>query len=192
MKLPIAYNLRNLVVRKTTTLMTTLGIALTVAVLVADLALVNGLRTAFQASGNPLQILVLRKGSSSEVGSGIPRQVYQDLRFKSGIARNSSSEPMASLEVVTVINLPSIDSPQGMNVTLRGLMPLGIDMREVAVREGRWFRAGQREVVVGRSVAKRYPGRAWANSFGSGVVSGKWWACSMEANLPSTARSGVI
>jgi ABC-type antimicrobial peptide transport system permease subunit len=65
---------------------------------------------------------------------------------------------MASLEVVTVINLPSIDSPQGMNVTLRGLMPLGIDMREVAILEGRWFQAGQRGVVVGKSVAKRYPG----------------------------------
>ena len=57
-----------------------------------------------------------------------------------------------------MINLPSIDSPQGINVTLRGLMPLGIDMREVAILEGRWFRSGQREVVVGKSVAKRYPG----------------------------------
>jgi ABC-type antimicrobial peptide transport system permease subunit len=65
---------------------------------------------------------------------------------------------MASLEMVTVINLPSIDSPQGMNVTLRGLIPLGIDMREVAIQEGQWFRTGQREVVVGKSVAKRYPG----------------------------------
>jgi putative ABC transport system permease protein len=157
-KLPISYNLRNLVVRKTTTIMTALGIALTVAVLVADLALVNGLSAAFQASGNPLHILVLRKGSNSEVSSGVPRQVYQDLRFNPGIARNSAGEPMASLEVVTVINLPSIDSPQGMNVTLRGLMPLGIDMREVAILEGRWFQAGQREVVVGKSVAKRYPG----------------------------------
>jgi putative ABC transport system permease protein len=157
-KLPISYNLRNLVVRKTTTIMTALGIALTVAVLVADLALVNGLRTAFQDSANPLHILVLRKGSNSEVSSGVARQVYQDLRFNPGIARNSAGEPMASLEVVTVINLPSIDSPQGMNVTLRGLMPLGIDMREVAILEGRWFQAGQRGVVVGKSVAKRYPG----------------------------------
>jgi ABC-type lipoprotein release transport system permease subunit len=51
MAIPITYNLRNLVVRKTTTLMTAAGIALTVAVLVADLALVNGLNTAFQTTG---------------------------------------------------------------------------------------------------------------------------------------------
>jgi putative ABC transport system permease protein len=44
MKIPLAYNLRNLVVRKTTTLMTAAGIALTLAVLVSSLALVNGLR----------------------------------------------------------------------------------------------------------------------------------------------------
>jgi putative ABC transport system permease protein len=50
MAIPIAYNLRNLVVRKTTTVMTAIGIGLTVAVLVADLALVEGLKTAFKAT----------------------------------------------------------------------------------------------------------------------------------------------
>ena len=68
MAIPIAYNLRNLVVRKTTTIMTALGIALTVSVLVAALALMNGLRTAFSQTGNPLHVLVLRKGGTSELG----------------------------------------------------------------------------------------------------------------------------
>ena len=62
MSIPIAYNLRNLAVRKTTTLMTALGIALTVAVLVADVALVRGLHALFERCGNPVHILVLRKG----------------------------------------------------------------------------------------------------------------------------------
>ncbi len=159
MKIPVSYNLRNLIVRKTTTIMTAFGIALTVAVLVADLALVNGLRTAFQASGNPLQILVLRKGSNAEVSSGVSRQAYQDLKFVPGIARNEAGEPMASPEMVTVINLPSIDSPRGMNITVRGLMlQAGKEMRVTEIHEGRWFRSGQREVVVGKSIAKRYPG----------------------------------
>ena len=158
MAIPLAYNLRNLVVRKTTTIMTAFGIALTVAVLVADLALVHGLRTAFQASGNPQQILVLRKGATAEVSSSVTRQAYQDLKFMPGIAVNGAREPMASPEVVTVINLPSIDSPKGMNITLRGLPPAGMEMRDTKIQEGRWFRSGQREVVVGKSVAKRYPG----------------------------------
>jgi len=158
MAIPLSYNLRNLVVRKTTTIMTALGIALTVAVLLAVLALVNGLQTAFLSSGNPLQILVMRKGSNAELNSAITREVYQDLKSLAGIARDGN-EPMASLEMVTVINLPSVDSPNGMNVTLRGILPMGIKMRDdLKLQTGRWFQAGRLEVVVGKSIAKRYPG----------------------------------
>jgi putative ABC transport system permease protein len=157
MAIPIAYNLRNLVVRKTTTVMTALGIGLTVAVLVADLALVEGLRTAFKATGHPLQILVMRKGSNAELNSSVTREALQILKAKPGIAVNSANEPMASPEVLTVINLPSVDSPTGMNVTVRGLSQVGVGMRELKIQRGRWFQTGQREVVVGKSVAKRYP-----------------------------------
>lgn len=157
MAIPIAYNLRNLVVRRTTTIMTALGIGLTVAVLLAVLALVNGLRTAFAESSNPLQILVMRKGSTAELSSAVTREVFQDLKSLPGIAKTSSGEPMASLEMVSIVNLASVDSPQGMNVTLRGLLPIGVAMRDLKLQEGRWFRAGQREVVVGKSIAKRYP-----------------------------------
>jgi putative ABC transport system permease protein len=157
MNIPITYNLRNLVVRKTTTMMTSLGIALTVTVLVASLALVNGLRNAFANTANPLQVLVLRKGGTSEIGSVMSPETYQQVRTKSGIARNGTGDPLVSLEMITVINLPSVDSPRGMNVTLRGLPAVGIEMRPIRLSQGRWFQAGQREVVVGKSVAKRYP-----------------------------------
>ena len=71
MAIPISYNVRNLIVRKTTTIMTALGIALTVAVLLSVLALVEGLRTAFKATANPNHVLVTRKGSTSELVSGM-------------------------------------------------------------------------------------------------------------------------
>ena len=158
MAIPIAYNIRNLSVRKTTTLMTALGIALTVAVLLAVLALVGGLSTAFESTGNPLQILILRKSATSELSSNFTRQSYQDLKFKPGIARSKNGEPMASLEMVTVINLESPENPSGMNVTLRGLPPAGMEMRDnLKLETGRWFQPGHREIVVGKSVAKRYP-----------------------------------
>lgn len=157
MAIPLAYNLRNLTVRKTTTIMTALGIALTVAVLLSVLALVNGLQTAFQATGSPLQVLVLRKGGTAELSSVMTREVYQDLKSNPGIARDGN-EPMASLEMVTVINLPSVDNPEGANLTLRGLLPLGIKMRDdLKLAEGRWFSPGHREIVIGKSIAKRYP-----------------------------------
>lgn len=157
MKIPLAYNLRNLVVRKTTTLMTVTGIALTVAVLVASLALVNGLRATFANTGNPLQVLVLRKGSNSELGSYVSRESLDLVRTMSGIAKEGAGQPMASLEMVQVVNLPGVDDPKGMNVTVRGLLPMGIEMRDLSLLSGRWFQAGHREIVVGKSVAKRYP-----------------------------------
>ena len=157
MKIPLAYNLRNLAVRKTTTLMTATGIALTVAVLVSSLALVNGLRATFANTGNPLQILLLRKGSNSELGSSVTRESSALVRTMAGIAKDGASRPMASLEMVQVVNLPSVDDPKGMNVTLRGLLPVGIEMRNVRLVSGRWFQAGHREIVVGKSIAKRYP-----------------------------------
>jgi putative ABC transport system permease protein len=158
MAIPIAYNLRNLRVRKGTTIMTALGIALTVAVLLSVLALVNGLRAAFVSTGNPVNVIVVRKGATSELVSGMTRELYQDLKLKPGIAGASTGHPMTSLEMVTVINLPSTDNPTGFNVNLRGLEPQGIAMREnLKIAAGRWFQAGHREVVVGKAIAERHP-----------------------------------
>ncbi len=158
MAIPIAYNLRNLTVRKATTIMTALGIGLTVAVLAAVLALVNGLRIAFQSTGNPLNVIVMRKAANSELTSGMTREQYQDLKAKPGIARSASGEPLTSLEMVTVINLPSTDNGAGFNVNLRGVEPNGIALREgLNISQGRWFQPGHREVVVGKSIAERHP-----------------------------------
>ena len=158
MAIPISYNIRNLAVRKTTTIMTALGIALTVAVLLAILALVDGLRTSLAATGNPLHVLVMRKGSTSELTSNFSRSSYQDLKYQPGIARTRSGEPMASLEMVTVIMLESPENPTGINITLRGLLPVGLEMREEArIVQGRVFQTGRREVIVGKGTADRYP-----------------------------------
>jgi putative ABC transport system permease protein len=112
MTVPLAYNLRSMLVRRTTTIMTALGITLAVAMLVADQGLVDGLEFVFRASGKPLQMLALRIGSESELQSSISRESYQDIKWKPGIARDAVGQPMASLEFVTVINLPSLDIPR--------------------------------------------------------------------------------
>lgn len=66
---------------------------------------------------------------------------------------------MASLEVVTVIALPTEDNPSGNNVNLRGVTPIGIEIRDgLKIDSGRWFTPGRREVVVGKGISSRYPG----------------------------------
>ncbi len=191
MAIPLAYNLRNLTVRKTTTLMTALGIALTVAVLVAVLALVGGLKSAFQASGNPLNILVMRKGANAELSGGMTRDAFETLKAKPGIARGADGLPQASLELVTVINLPSDTHPDGMNITLRGLTQVGLDIREkTQIVAGRWFRPGQREVVAGKSIAKRYPGAALGKKLHFGR--GDWEVVGVMDSESSATNSEIF
>jgi ABC-type lipoprotein release transport system permease subunit len=158
MKIPLSYNLRNLVARRTTTVMTALGIALTVAVLLSIFALVEGLRTSLDASGHPRHILVTRKGSSAELNSLMTPESFQILKAKPGIERGSKGEPLASLELITVIILESPEIPAGININLRGITTTGFEMRDGAkIVEGRMFQPGRREVVVGKGVAHRYP-----------------------------------
>ena len=157
MGVPIIYNIRNLVERKATTLMTAVGIGLTVAVLVTSLALVAGLKSVFAGSGDERQVLVLRKGVDAELSSTVSTDAYQIIRQLPDIARSSTGEPLVSPEGLTVINLPSVDSPEGMNVTVRGLLPIGLSMRPFEIQQGKMFQPGLRQVVVGDAVARRYP-----------------------------------
>lgn len=156
MKIPLSYNIRSLGQRKVTALMTALGTSLSVAVLLSVLALVQGLRTALEATGHPQQILVTRKGSSAELTSVLTRELFHILKCKPGIARNRAGEAMASLEMVTVIDLEGPRTEQ-MNVNLRGLLPIGFDLRpQVRLYQGRFFEPGRREVVAGKAIADRY------------------------------------
>ncbi|HTL28469.1 MAG TPA: ABC transporter permease [Tepidisphaeraceae bacterium] len=157
MGVPINYNLRNLVQRKGTTLMTAIGIGLTVAVLVTAMALTSGLNTVFGGTGDPRHLIVLRKGTDAELTSSISNDAYQIIRRMPGIATTPQGEPMVSPEGLTVVNLPSVDSPEGMNVTVRGMLPIGLQMRPVKIEKGRMIEPGLRQIIVGQAIAKRYP-----------------------------------
>jgi putative ABC transport system permease protein len=157
MAIPLSYNLRNLRVRKTTTVMTALGIALTVSVLLAVMALVEGLRTAFDSASHPLNVLVMRKGSTAELNSNFSRQQFQDLKFNPGIAKNAKGEPLASLEMVTVVVLDAPGKEAGSNINLRGVTPIGLELREgLKLEQGRWFTPGRREAVVGKNLLNAF------------------------------------
>src|SRR5437762_5040992 len=191
MAIPIAYNFRNLIVRKTTTIMTALGIALTVAVLLAILAMLHGLRTALVSTPDPLHVLVLRKGANSELVSNFTREAFQTLKDKAGIARDSSGNPLASLELVSVVNLVSVDAPDGMNINIRGLEPVGIQMRKgLKLNAGRWFETGKREVVVGEAIAKRYPDARLGKQLHFGT--GDWEVVGVMSSGQSATNSEIF
>jgi putative ABC transport system permease protein len=157
MAIPISYNIRNLKLRKGLTIMTALGIALTVTTAIFIMALLAGLQRAFVTSGDPNNVLVLRKGSEAELSGGFDATAFPVLKNLPGIAKDSHGEPMASGEWVVVIVLPRKGGTGEVNVTVRGMMPDGLELRPTAkLVEGRWFTPGQREVVVSQSIHKRF------------------------------------
>jgi putative ABC transport system permease protein len=159
MAIPISYNIRNLKLRKGLTIMTALGIALTVTTAVFLMALLAGLQKAFVSSGDPLNVLVMRKGSTAELSGGFDAALFPVLKTLPGIATDSKGEPIASGEWVVVAVLPRKDRTGEVNVSVRGLMPAGLTLRPKAkLIEGRWFTTGQREVVVGNSIHNRFSG----------------------------------
>jgi len=158
MAVPLKYNLRNLRLRKGATVMTALGIALTVTTAIFIMALLAGLRDAFTTTGDPQNVLVLRKGSNSELAAGgVDRAAMQVLKELPGIARDAQGEPLISGETILVIVLPRADGTGEVNVTVRFMTPRGIEMRPgTKLVAGRWFTPGQREVVVSKSVHQRF------------------------------------
>jgi putative ABC transport system permease protein len=173
MPIPIKYNIRNLKLRKGLTIMTALGIALTVTTAVFLMALLAGLNRAFVKSGDPKNVLVLRKGSEAELSGGFDAALFPTLRELPGIAKDSKGEPMASGEWVVVIVLPRKDGTGEVNVSVRGMMPDGLELRPgVKLVEGRWFTPGQREVTVGRNIHSRFSGTNVGDVLDFGK--GKW------------------
>lgn len=166
MAIPISYNVRNLKLRKGLTIMTALGIALTVTTAIFLMALLAGLDKAFVSSGSWKNVLVLRKGSEAELSGGFDASLFPTLKVLPGIEKDSKGEPLASGEWVVVIVLPRNDGTGEVNVTVRGMMPAGLEMRQMPdepggkapakLIDGRWFETGQREVVVSKSIRSRF------------------------------------
>jgi putative ABC transport system permease protein len=136
--------------------MAVLSVAATVAVFVSVMALWRGLEAAFTGTGHPLNIVVIRQGSQVETNSSVEREKYQILKYLSGVAHDSRGEPLASAETQILVFLPRAGGERA-HVIMRGLSPAGLLLRpQVRLVDGRYFRSGLREVVVSRSLARRF------------------------------------
>jgi putative ABC transport system permease protein len=154
--IPLKYNVRNLFVRKVTTSLTVLGIGLVVAVFLCVMSLGEGLTRVFTASGSDANVLVLRQNSQSELQSGVTRDQVPLILTLPGIAPDTDGKPLASPELVIVLNLEKADGGSS-NVTIRGVGEKGMKLRSgLTLVEGRWFTPGKSEVVVSKSVSKRF------------------------------------
>lgn len=157
MAIPLKYNIGNLMSRKASSAMTVFGIGVVIAVMVAMMALYNGVNQALVSSGSKENMIVLREGAQTEATSQVTRDKYRVLRGLDGIAKASDGEALISPELVIIFKLPRRDNPTGSNVNVRGVTLKALELRPyIKLTEGRVFRPGVNEVIVSQRMRERF------------------------------------
>jgi putative ABC transport system permease protein len=157
--IPISYSLRNLWTRRLTTSLTAGGMALVVFVFASVLMLSEGLRKTLIETGSHDNVVVIRKGSDSEVQSGVERGQASIIESQPEVAVGADGERLAAKELVVLISLPKRGSEKPSNVEIRGIGPHSMELRpQVKITEGRMPRPGSSEIIAGAGVAKRFKG----------------------------------
>ncbi|HVY70310.1 MAG TPA: ABC transporter permease [Verrucomicrobiae bacterium] len=169
MALPLRYNVRNVLVRWRSTIATVLGIALVVAVFVLLQSLAIGIEKSSGNTGDPRNVMVVRKGSTAESSSLVTREQLRSIQYFEEIARNEKGETLISADVLTLMSLPRKDGSGEANVMLRGVTARGLELRpQVALVDGRWFSPGKREIVVSKRLAARFANFEIGQTFKTG------------------------
>jgi len=159
MAIPISYNLRNLWTRRLTTSLTVSGMALVVFVFAAILMLANGLQKTLVETGSYDNVVLLRKGATTEVVSGVGKQQASIVETQQEIAIGLQGQRLLSKELVVLVNLTKKGSGTPSNVTIRGIDAQSLPLRpQVKLVEGRLPRWGSSEVMVGSSIVRRFEG----------------------------------
>jgi putative ABC transport system permease protein len=157
-KIPVAYNLRSARERWTSSLVAVLGIAGTVGVFVAMLALARGFKATLVSSGLPQNAIVQQSGADSEMTSAMLVDAVHIIEDQPQVLRHGST-PVVSPEVVVIAALPLRGTESDANVQVRGVSPRVLDVRDnVRITAGRLFEPGLSEIVVGKNASKAYAG----------------------------------
>lgn len=155
--IPAKYNVRNLRVRWMTTLMTVIGTGLVVWATVLTFGLIDGLDHALRISGDPLDLIVLRKGTTEETSSTIDQNVAKEISNLDGITTDSSGQPLCSSEFVTILTKPRRNNGGTTNLIVRGLQEVGRGLRPgFKITRGRDIRPGVNEAITSERMAERF------------------------------------
>src|SRR5260370_39964209 len=158
MAFTLKYSLRNITVRKSSSLATAFTIGLTVGVYLMVMALAHGIDLTLASSGEPLNLIVLREGSTAELNSSVTRDNLNNLLYLDGVEREGD-QPLAAPETLTLIYKARKGMSQGSNVTIRGIGPMSNKLRSgFKTVAGRMFQPGLTEAIVSRRISERFQG----------------------------------
>jgi len=154
---PLKYNVRSLGARWVGSLMTVLGTALVVWASTLAFGLVDGLNHTLAISGDPLDVICMRQGATSETNSVVDEAVARQVATLDRIATDSSGNPLWSPELVVIVNSPRRADDTKANVILRGVTPAARQLRPgFQIVEGVDAMPGVRQAIASRTMAKRF------------------------------------
>jgi len=157
MKIPFSYNIRNLWTRRLTTTLTVGGIALVVFVFAAVLMLAQGVEDTLVATGSNDNVIIIRKSAQSEMMSAVSRDQIGIISTFPEVGITQDGKAFATSDVVTMVNLSKKGSNDMGNVSIRGISAGAFTLRpQVTMKEGRWFRQGTAEIVVGNKIHEQF------------------------------------
>jgi putative ABC transport system permease protein len=136
-----------------------IGIAGVVAVLVSVLAMGAGFQHTLADSGRDDRVIILRGGSDAELSSNLTRTDIATISNAPGLAKDAEGKALLSSELVTVVNVPKLDTGTDANVTMRGVgLKLAEVRPELKIVSGKMFRPAVRELIAGVGAAKQFRG----------------------------------
>jgi putative ABC transport system permease protein len=154
-----AINLMSISQRRWLSLSTVVAIALVVIVLLAFLAMANGFQKTIAGSGADDIAIVLRAGSQAEINSTVSRDQVRLIEDGPGIARGADGKLLTSAELYLVVDGIKRSTKTKANLPLRGIGEQGLPLRKgVKISEGRMFKTGSNEIVVGKSLVREFEG----------------------------------
>ena len=152
-------NLQSIPQRLGASLVVVIGIAGVVGVMVALLSMSQGLGKTLGSTGRLDRVVITRGGSNGELASFLERGSVTVIKQDPAIKRGTDNLPLASGELIVITEVPRFGQKTGANVTLRGVEPAGFIMRpELKIIDGRKFRPGIREIIVGQAATKQFDG----------------------------------
>src|SRR5437764_804433 len=159
MAVPLSYVARNLWTRRLTTVLTAGGLALVVFVFATVLMLCAGLRLTLVTTGEYDNVVAIRKGSETEVQSGITRVQASVLETHRAVALGADGRALVSKELIVLISLRKRGAQKPSNVIIRGTSRSGLALRpQVKLAAGRRFAPGSAEIMVGGAIARGFEG----------------------------------
>ena len=161
-------NLRNIPQRWSSSLVAVLGIGGVTLVLIALLSIAAGFQAALEGSGSEDVAIIMRAGSTNELSGGFGVDTVTVVGDAPGIKKAAPGKlvdaslvgkPILSPELYVLVDGKMKGKDASTNLPLRGVSPMAPLVRKsFNLVEGRMFKEGTNEVIVGDGVVQSYDG----------------------------------